>query len=128
MALKEEARAIIADLEGKLKWFEESYNKVAAHAVERERSVENLIALLQDSQRDVERAREELGNKRLGCIRAENDLKKVIKNVMRQAVVDTLDRVRLRVEAEREVERQAMREEAMYLASDAFGFVRTDCF
>lgn len=52
-----------------------------------------------------------MGNERLGRIQAENYLKKAVEDAMRQAVADTLDRVR-QVEVEREVERQAMREEA----------------
>lgn len=47
---------------------------------------------------------------------------------------ETLERVHLELEAEKERERQEMREEASreakakYLASDAFGLVRADCF
>lgn len=49
-------------------------------------------------------------------------------------MVDTLDRVHLQVEVKREVKRQEMREEtswvaeAKYLALDAFGLIRADCF
>lgn len=134
LALKEEAKAIIGNLKRKLKRSEDSYNSMVAQVIERERRIENLSAILQDSQRDVDLAREELGVKSNERIRAENDLKKDVEDATRQAMVDTLDRVCLQVEVKREVERYEMREEAIrvaeaqYLASDAFSIIEADCF
>lgn len=53
---------------------------------------------MEDSERDVTRARDELGTKRNQHIRAENDLKETIKNYVKRAIEDTLEWVHLKAE------------------------------
>lgn len=110
---KEKAKTIISDLEGKLKWSEESHQSMAAKAAKKENCIEGLNALLRDSKRDILWVRDELGIERNHCIRVENDFKMVVKSLVKKAIANTLERARLKVEEEIKTEKRDMMEEAL---------------
>lgn len=111
MALKEEATKIISGLKGKLKWSEESPLSMGTKAAKQENRIDGVNALLQNFERDVCRAKNELGTESNHCIQAENDLKMAIEDATRKVVANTLEWVCL--EAEEERERLDMMEEAL---------------
>lgn len=78
---------------------------MAAKVAKQENHIEGLSALLQDSKRDVHRAKDELRHERNRRIRAENDPNVVIESLMKKAIVDALKRARLKAKAEREREK-----------------------
>lgn len=94
-ALKEEAKAIIVDLEKKLKWSEDSRTSMAVKAAEQETCIEGLTAFLRDSERDVGRDRDELGHERNCCINIENNFNATLESSVKKEVVDALERARL---------------------------------
>lgn len=101
-AIKEEARTIIINLVKKLKWLEKSRFNMVSKVAKHEARIENLSALLQDSERDVTRARNELGIERNRRIRAENDLKAAVESSVKRVVEDALEWARLEAKAEKE--------------------------
>lgn len=96
--------------------------------------MENLSLRLRDAEVEISQARNKLETKRNWCIQVENDFKMIIEDTRKRTTKDILEQVHLEADVEREGERQQMWEEASqevetkYLASDAFGLVRVDCF
>lgn len=99
---------MISTLEGKLKWSEDSCSRanIFAKAVEQEACIEDVTALLRDAERDVHRARDELGNERNRCIVIEDNFNVALESSVNKSVADALERARLEVEVERERKRE----------------------